>query len=555
MKDGNRIEVMRMTSEAAAQLAEIARRQPEPWRKPDTDFGSLLADRGVTEYAKPSGITADQESLRLQPGASRTPNHWDQQGLTYHSAFDKLTPARATDPLIWTWLTHFVHHEYNIARWPMRRNSNPANHVAKHWFFSHNQTENIHKWNGPSRTWWLANTALQAASSARGAFTAAQACEQYARRAVQYHIISSYSLARNSDVLAAITDALINDAKGINAERGTHAIMRALNLAAGTLCLDAMPQEDLKELITDIVDKTMRQHANVRSSHHLRGVAPLRTLSLGGGVQSTVLALLIEQGFFGDEAPEYAIFADTGWEPQSVYDHLDWLESQLQQLKLVRVRAEYRGEPQNIQTNILAGRTTQGRKYLGIPAHLSHPDGKRAGMAARQCTKDYKITPINHWLKAHLGIRRDNSPYKGRMAEIWLGISADEPARIKPSREPWAAHHYPLVELGWGRAQCQNWFNEHYPGRYLPRSACIGCPYKNNAEWKWLRDHSPKEFEEAVLVDRALRETPIVRDAITSNGQLAYLHRKGVPLEEADLSDTKDYDQIMADECDGVCAI
>ncbi len=51
----------------------------------------------------------------------------------------------------------------------------------------------------------------------------------------------------------------------------------------------------------------------------------LRVLSLGAGVQSTTLALMIEKG----EIPmvDAAIFADTGAEPKAVYDHLDWLET------------------------------------------------------------------------------------------------------------------------------------------------------------------------------------------------------------------------------------
>ena len=53
----------------------------------------------------------------------------------------------------------------------------------------------------------------------------------------------------------------------------------------------------------------------------------LRVLSLGAGVQSTTLALMIEKG----KVPmvDCAIFADVGAEPESVYKHLDWLEKQL----------------------------------------------------------------------------------------------------------------------------------------------------------------------------------------------------------------------------------
>ena len=51
---------------------------------------------------------------------------------------------------------------------------------------------------------------------------------------------------------------------------------------------------------------------------------PLRILSLGAGVQSTTLALMIEKG----EIPmvDCAIFSDTMGEPKKVYEHLDWLE-------------------------------------------------------------------------------------------------------------------------------------------------------------------------------------------------------------------------------------
>ena len=47
----------------------------------------------------------------------------------------------------------------------------------------------------------------------------------------------------------------------------------------------------------------------------------IRTLSLGAGVQSTTLLLMALDGTL--PAIDCAIFADTGWEPASVYEHLD----------------------------------------------------------------------------------------------------------------------------------------------------------------------------------------------------------------------------------------
>ena len=53
----------------------------------------------------------------------------------------------------------------------------------------------------------------------------------------------------------------------------------------------------------------------------------LRVLSLGAGVQSSTLALMIEKG----EVPmvNCAVFSDTMGEPKAVYEWLEWLKKQL----------------------------------------------------------------------------------------------------------------------------------------------------------------------------------------------------------------------------------
>jgi len=52
----------------------------------------------------------------------------------------------------------------------------------------------------------------------------------------------------------------------------------------------------------------------------------LCVISLGAGVQSTTMALMAAHGEIAP-MPDCAIFADTGWEPRAVYEHLAWLRS------------------------------------------------------------------------------------------------------------------------------------------------------------------------------------------------------------------------------------
>ena len=52
---------------------------------------------------------------------------------------------------------------------------------------------------------------------------------------------------------------------------------------------------------------------------------PINVLSLGGGKQSTYMLIAALMGKFGIK-PDYAVFADTGNEPEYVYSHLKWLK-------------------------------------------------------------------------------------------------------------------------------------------------------------------------------------------------------------------------------------
>ena len=66
--------------------------------------------------------------------------------------------------------------------------------------------------------------------------------------------------------------------------------------------------------------------------------------------------------------------------------------------------------------------------------------------------------------------------------------------------------------------------------------------------------NDPASFKDAVFIDNAIREVPVVRDAIARKGA-AYLHNSRVPLDEVNFDDEQDYDELMLQECEGVCAV
>ena len=537
--------ILRFTQEAYDYLRLLATQNPEIYLNPDTDFAAVLAKDGINNYAEPTGITASGP-ISLQPVSSGNRNHADRQAIGFYHALKGMNPARATDPLLWSWLTHFKLHAYSLERWRRTQTTKLPDYIKAHWL-AENQNSAIWNSNTAARTWWIAHTAIKAADASAGAFTAQAALDHFAKFAVHYHVLIRSAVMRSPILLAEFVRALLNEGQGIKAEAGVMELFRRINLEAGTQLLEVLPRDEIRAMILGHLDDIMSTPALVSDRSKLRNRKPaIRSISLGAGVQSTVLALMADRGEHGLPRPDVAVFADTGWEPPHVYEHLDWLESQLS-FEVVRV------DNGNLRENIMEGINPRGKPYLTIPAFLVNPDGSSA-LARRQCTSEYKIKPIHDYLRQRLGLQYGRRAPMNVFAEVWMGISADEAVRAKPSREEWIESKFPLVELGLSRAQLFNWFNEHYPDRYLPRSSCIGCPYHTNAEWKWLRDHDPKSFQDAVAVDHALRNNPIVKNSISKKGD-AYLHRLRRPLADIDLSSAPDYDSVMLDECEGVCGI
>ena len=266
-------------------------------------------------------------------------------------------------------------------------------------------------------------------------------------------------------------------------------------------------------------------------------------LNLGAGVQSSTLALMAAAGEI-TPMPDFAIFADTQAEPKSVYIWLNWLEKQLP-FPVHRVTAG------NMTEHMMTLRTAKdGRQWTKsmIPAFMQAPDGS-IGLLGRSCTADYKIAPILKNLRRLCGIKRGEKNFQ---ITQWIGISYDEIQRMKPSRDAWTQHRWPLIEREMRRHDCIAWLKRNgFPEP--PRSACVYCPFHSSKEWRKLKDDEPEAFAEAVRVEKELQRTK----AEAADRSIPWLHRSCVPLEEIDLSTETDAGQLdmFGNECEGLCGV
>lgn len=185
------------------------------------------------------------------------------------------------------------------------------------------------------------------------------------------------------------------------------------------------------------------------------------------------------------------------------------------------------------------------------------------GKILRQCTGKYKIEPVERLIRELAGApvteqdcrfcdgtgervppwapdlppgmcsvcrgarvrRRVGSVPDGASVTQLIGFSTDEITRVKDTGYlPFVTPNFPLLDLELSRADCEAVIRRH--GKKAAKSACIQCPYHDNAFWRTMRDERPDEWAAAVAFDHAFRTAPGLRAR-------RYLHPSCKPLDEA----------------------
>ena len=272
----------------------------------------------------------------------------------------------------------------------------------------------------------------------------------------------------------------------------------------------------------------------------------LRILSLGAGVQSSTLALMIEKG----EVPmvDAAIFADVKGEPKAVYDWLKYLKTKITKFPIYTVTWR------NLKQDILDA-SKGDYKAFTAPFFTKNLETGKKGMLRRQCTSDYKIKPVTQKIRELLGLAKGEKRKAGTEVELLMGISTDEVQRMKTNQIKYFNNVYPLIDMGWNREKCISWFQENY-NKTPPRSACTFCPFHSNEEWKRVKSNK-EEWDKVVALEKSFIENRELITKVTGMKDTMYLNRKCVPIDEIDFDENKNKDQLdmFNNECEGMCGV
>lgn len=236
--------------------------------------------------------------------------------------------------------------------------------------------------------------------------------------------------------------------------------------------------------------------------------------SCGGGTQSGAIATLIRQGRL--PRPDFAFMTDTGREGSATWPFVDgYIRPQLAEagVELTVVPAADFTDHLDVVYVCETGALT-----TIIPAYSTQTYSKQSGLVGKLspfCSGKWKRDVGERWMRS-VGVKT---------ARNWIGISRDEPRRVRAQHRSWLEPWYPLItKVPMTRARCVELIrNQGWTGQ-IPHSACWMCPNHSDSEWLEMKLHWPADFAAACEVEREMQE----------QDPDAWLHPSCVPLGEVD---------------------
>lgn len=330
---------------------------------------------------------------------------------------------------------------------------------------------------------------------------------------------------------------------------------------------------DLADLMLTEVEEVAPEGYHPSKAVHDDG--GLRTVSYGGGVQSTAMLVLAAQGDIDFKTFLFCNVGDDSEHPVSVW-YVRHVAAPYGAAFGIDVQELHR-RTKDGEIETLWGRLMKdGSRSLPIPVRMDN-----GAPGNRSCTMDFKIRVVGKWLKqngAHGGRPATKSrPAEGpRRATVGIGISTDEAMRVNTRRAmDYEQPVYPLLNMPAGiirsgktysRSMCEqlirttplpaelaeqlrlvDWTATHPDPAYArmiethfrpqleasnytllpvpPKSSCFFCPFHRPSTWLDQRRDEPELFAKSVH----LEETLNARRAMLGKDKV-YLTRFATPL-------------------------
>lgn len=159
-------------------------------------------------------------------------------------AYRSLIPTQASDPRLWTYLTHVTYWEYMKARWPLGDAKKPLNRIRDRYFLRSLKLETLTR-NGLSRLWWYGYLTYD--ENRKNPWELTETLLSRADLAVG---ITERALGCNANIRTAVLEFLSENPDIKNSEASTRELIVKLNLVGGVKNLPFLEITEIKELLS-----------------------------------------------------------------------------------------------------------------------------------------------------------------------------------------------------------------------------------------------------------------------------------------------------------------
>lgn len=234
-------------------------------------------------------------------------------------------------------------------------------------------------------------------------------------------------------------------------------------------------------------------------------VPRLTVVSHGMGQDSTTILdkIIHDPKFRATYAPNdiLVLFAETGDEHDETYEHLERTRAKCKEHKIpfAHITPDLGYHSQSWQS---LNHFYDTKKAVGSKAF------------PKTCTDKLKLVPIYKFLEDYLGTvygvntgrKKGFQEFADRYGKIrvLIGIAKGEEKRVAdPEKETkvWKRNAvevvYPLIDIGYGRQECQDWLRSL--GHIVPLpSNCRRCPFMSEVELLWMAKFIPEVYADWV---------------------------------------------------------
>ncbi len=189
--------------------------------------------------------------------------------IVLHEYYRNLDETQASDPRLWTYLSHVEFRKYSLARWGLKvsledledltERSKAINYLLEHWFISGNDRDL--RRHAIARLWWAAHLTHAPWETDPVFFAELRKDDSYYYTGILlltqdiYQQVLERAMGRSNRILISVLDYFGTHIEFARSREKVRSLMKELNLAYGTKKLIMLDFKQLK----DTIEKTAKE--------------------------------------------------------------------------------------------------------------------------------------------------------------------------------------------------------------------------------------------------------------------------------------------------------